>query len=323
MKILLTGDDSKRKARLRLFMNGMGLDVTEIDAGARPVEAPASQDPHLIVAGVGSGEEANVDVCGSLLDKNIKGPVFTLAVVPEGISIANLQDIFPVDDFLLEPFVQEELAARVQTGMKILSLEAALKEAKGKVRSMSLTDPLTGCYSQSYLLDHLPHEVKRAIRYGRSLSVVSGAIDHLEAICGIWGGGIGDRVLTVVGAVLQESVRRHIDWVARDEQDGFAIVLPETDREGALCLVQRLCKQINEQRWSEDDADIRVTAGFGVAELDVPDNGDPERSAEQLLDSAKKSLKKAQREGMNQLSAGTIGDANKPVGPSNVRAAVK
>ncbi len=323
MNIVLIESNAEKRNRLRSFLEARGYSVAGHPGDASNNDFQSSIDSCLIMAGSGSGPDTIADVCGSILEKNIRGAVYTLAVAPETASIAALRDLIPVDDVIAEPFSEEELAVRVQTAMRIISLEAELKEAKDKIRSMSLTDPLTGCYSKSYLLEHLPREIKRAVRYGRSLSVAACAIDHLEAICGIWGGGIGDRVLTAVGALIQGSIRRHIDWVAREEQDGFSIVLPETDREGALCLVQRLCRQINEERWSEDDAEIRVTAGFGIAELDAPVSGDPKRSAEKLLDSAKKSLKQAQRKGMNQISAGTIGDENQPAGPSNVRAAVK
>ncbi len=307
MEILLIGDDEEARKRLKSSLNGQGLEVCEAGSAA---EAALSGDesPRLIVAGIGRAGEETLRVCRRIREKAAPGSVFTIAVAAAEDGIPERQEgaAPAADDILREPVAEEELAIAVHTGMRLLTLEAKLKEAEEKIRALSVNDPLTGCYNRSYLNEHLPHEIKRARRYGRSLSVIFCDIDRLDAINSVWGAGMGDRVLMELARVLQTATRRHIDWTARNQEDGFAIVLPETDVEGAFSLAERLQGRINSHRWDKE-ADLRVTVSFGIAGFAGQWKAAATVTAEDLVGRAQQYLRSAQRLGLNGIDGGSIG----------------
>ncbi len=309
MNVLLVGEDADGKARLKSFLEGLGLSATDAEWVPKVPGEPKISDPRLIVADLGKHAEAAIHTCRKLVDEAAPGSVFSIAVADDGWDFPAVQtrDPLPVDHIVFHPRIEEELAFAVHAGLRILSLEARLRAAEEKIRSLSVADPLTGAYTRQYLLEHLDHEIKRAVRYGRSLSVAVCGIDRLDAINSVWGIGMGDRVLAGVSRLLRGSVRKNIDWVARENGDGFVVVLPETDVDGAHSLAERLRHRINDGLWDEEGADIRLTVSFGLSGFLGRWNSAPVVDAKGLIESATRCLKESQRQGLNQIAGKSIG----------------
>jgi two-component system, cell cycle response regulator len=117
------------------------------------------------------------------------------------------------DDYLTKPIHPAELVARINTGIRILSLEQSLKKANEEIRLLSITDPLTGCFNRGHLNERLPQEVSRAQRYGRPLSIILADIDHFKQVNDRYGHQVGDEVLKFFAECLKSQIRKKIDWV--------------------------------------------------------------------------------------------------------------
>jgi diguanylate cyclase (GGDEF)-like protein len=110
---------------------------------------------------------------------------------------------------------------------------------KARMDRLARTDPLTGTLNRRGITEVLEHELGRATRRGRPLSVVAIDLDGLREVNNTHGHRAGDEVLTTVTRHWIEGVRRH-DSVGRTGGDEFLVVLPETGLEQARAIVDRL-----------------------------------------------------------------------------------
>ena len=164
-----------------------------------------------------------------------------------------------------------------------------------RIASQAATDSLTGLGNRWTFDEELALEWRRAERVGDPLALLLADIDDFKAINDTHGHQVGDEVLRVVGRVLSENVRQ-VDLAARYGGEEFAVIVPETDLEGAAQLAERLRVALEqEQIQLRDGSTVAVTASFGAAvKGDLP-------GAEELVAAADETLYEAKRAGKNRV----------------------
>jgi diguanylate cyclase (GGDEF)-like protein len=118
-----------------------------------------------------------------------------------------------------------------------------LEELSQRLRSLAYQDSLTDLYNHRYFYEQLTHEVERALRYGRPVSVILLDLDHFKEVNDTYGHLMGDKLLALLGRVIRDQVRS-ADIAARYGGDEFAIILPDTPLAAAQATAQKLASAI-------------------------------------------------------------------------------
>jgi diguanylate cyclase (GGDEF)-like protein len=151
--------------------------------------------------------------------------------------------------------------------------------------------------------EHLPREIRRAIRYRRALSLAICDLDHFKAVNDTHGHQCGDRILCEFVKSVNELIRTDSDWLARYGGEEFLLVLPETSLENAYRLAERLRTQIASKGFEYQGEKITITASFGLTGF-KPETAPEILQAEALLNRADKLLYQAKSEGRNRVVSG-------------------
>ncbi len=142
-----------------------------------------------------------------------------------------------------------------------LSNSARVAEAE----RLSQTDDLTKLHNARYLRQYLVGEMKRARRYGSTVTAVFLDLDDFKQINDRHGHLVGSHVLMEMAAVILSSVR-DTDVVTRYGGDEFVIILPETAMDQGMLVADRVRERIGAHSFTGGRSlRLRLTASFGVA----------------------------------------------------------
>jgi len=171
-----------------------------------------------------------------------------------------------------------------------------------QVKALAMTDAVSGLFNRHAFEELLTAEVQRAIRYGHHLSLIIFDLDSFKEYNDAWGHPAGDVRLRGIADLIRANQRKH-DMAARYGGDEFAIILPNTDKEGAYQFAKRLLEAAQAST-TEEPTDGRGVPGYtlslGLATF--PQDGD---TLATLLLAADQAELMAKRLGKNRIiSAG-------------------
>ena len=175
-----------------------------------------------------------------------------------------------------------------------VALDNAL--ALQKADALSVTDDLTRLFNSRYLHLVLRRETKRASRSGRPLSLLFIDLDGFKQVNDTHGHLAGSQALVEAAGIVRRSARE-TDVAARFGGDEFSIILPDTGRDGAVAVAERLRDRIRAFTFlAGDGLSVRLTASIGVATLP-----DVAASAEELLRAADIAMYKVKAAGKDGI----------------------
>lgn len=168
-----------------------------------------------------------------------------------------------------------------------------------KKEKQARMDGLTGLANYRYFKTELNQEISRADRYDRPLSLMMIDLDNFKAINDEHGHLAGDHYLKSAAKQLSSSIRSQ-DFVARYGGDEFAVILPETDLEGACVAAQRIKDLQSKLTVTWEEQDLTTTFSIGIASYEHHEN------VQKLLEQADQALYQSKIQGKNKI---TLADA--------------
>ena len=181
---------------------------------------------------------------------------------------------------------------RLQLAARVEEQTRALRDANKLLRSLAISDGLTGLFNHRYFQERLKQEVGASKRYSHSTSLMLLDLDHFKTYNDTLGHPQGDLLLREVATLLR-STAREVDLVARYGGDEFAIAMPRTSKGSAVVLAERIRAVIAGGAFEDISSmpEGRVTVSIGVATFpeDGSDNNELLQSADDALYHSKKS----------------------------------
>lgn len=298
-RVLIVEDSLTQAVRLQAVLESLGYRVHHAENGRKALEALEENFCPLVITDWVMPEMDGVTFCRTVRSHSYPGYVYVILLTARDA----LDDIVAgleagADDYLVKPVHPSELAARLKTARRILTLEATLKKRTEEVEHLSITDTLTQLYNRRYFNEQLPKLLHASRRHGRPLSLIMTDIDHFKKINDTYGHQTGDRVLEAFAAQIQGSLRVGLDWAARFGGEEFVVVLPETEVDKAGVVAERLRLLVAHTSVESPQGPVRITASFGVS--GIPAGGDEGLSMEALVAAADAALYRAKQNGRNR-----------------------
>ena len=271
-RILVIGDKNQDLDLINTLLGSKGFDI-DIKSLSEDIEDTLIKDEFSAIL-------ADYDLTGdkviywiSLLQKNRCKSFFIL--YGENIETVKISEILQAGayGFIPRSMLPERIYNIVSDGMEnrkafieILGLLNDLKKINGGLTEETKAEKkdFDGVLSQNGFMDCLVKEFKRAIRYNRPLSLIIIKVDNLKAIAESFDHQAGYFVLKRLSECLKNTVRL-VDIVSRHGDDGFSILLPETEMMKAKMLVKRLISTIKNYALERNSERINLEISYGMS----------------------------------------------------------
>lgn len=201
----------------------------------------------------------------------------------------------------LELYNQKKLVEE-QTRLLELKIKelSELQEANFKLESLSTLDGLTGISNRRSFDNYMDMSLKNCFRSDKPISLIMADIDFFKNYNDNYGHLKGDECLIKVAKAMASSIKRPLDFVARYGGEEFAVILPETDEDGAMVIAEIIRKDIEALQITHEHsaASPYVTLSLGIKTI-VPKVN---YSINEFIENADKALYNSKLNGRNQVS---------------------
>lgn len=179
-----------------------------------------------------------------------------------------------------------------QAEQKIQELTSVLEY----INEVASEDYLTGTLNRRGMEEALEREFSRADRHNTSLCIAMMDIDHFKKINDALGHSTGDDALAHFAKVIK-NVKRATDVLARYGGEEFIIILPNTEQEDAIKVIERVQRRLTKEFFMHSDERVVITFSAGVAQRIG------EETPDEIIPRADAALYAAKNAGRNRVMA--------------------
>ncbi|GAB4370111.1 MAG: diguanylate cyclase [Elainellaceae cyanobacterium] len=330
--LLIVDDHLDNVRSLAWLLSDSGYLVRKATSGEMALETIHIAQPDLVLLDVRMPEMDGYEVC-QRLKANPTTHDIPIIFLSASNDTENKVQAFAVGgaDYVTKPFQAEEVLARVHHQITILrqrqqllrqqqqlaiqncqlrqeirqreEIEAKLQQANLELHRMANTDSLTQVANRRCFDQILEQEWHRLRREQQPLSLVLCDIDFFKNYNDHYGHPAGDLCLQQVAQVISQKINRPADMVARYGGEEFAIILPNTDQEGAVAIVEAIRATLEALKIPHAGSTIAscITLSAGIACLTPTLNS----SCQELVAAADTALYQAKSAGRNTWVAFT------------------
>ena len=278
--ILIVDDDPSIIVTTSKALNGLGKIIFATN-GPDALMLAETKLPDVILLDAEMPDIDGFEVCAHLKQKAETAHIPIIFITSHTGSDFEMK-VFDAgaSDYINKPLNPRVVLARA-------SLQLNYKRALERLEHLSLTDSLTGLYNRRAFDTKLALEFTRAQRAGTPIALLMLDIDEFKQYNDHFGHVMGDACIQQTASALLETIQRSTDFVARYGGEEFAIVLPDTDLEGAKYFAESTLNHILNLNIKHAPTAQRsnVTLSIGYASL-TPSLEDLYKSLLKIADSA-------------------------------------
>jgi len=273
-KILVMDEIEEIRLHLSDILTGEGYTVLTASCMADGMQLFQAETPDLVIADVKMTLGSCLDHLEQIRDSQSEVDLVVLAAADDRDAAIDWLSK-GVYDYLLKPLTEPGgLIATVRRAMQKRRLIAKNRILIKELELVTLKDPLTGLYNHRFMHKCLLDEIVRSARYNHHFLLIMADIDNLKNINDVYGRNCGDIVLTRMARLLEDNLRL-TDATFRYEGGKFLLLLPETRKNQAIRVAERILESIRYHDFVWDGGKARVTISMGAAEFplearDVP-----------------------------------------------------
>jgi two-component system, cell cycle response regulator len=310
-RILVVDDEQTLQAIVGQILTEDGHQVTTASSGEEARELFSKQPFPLVITDIVMDGISGIDLLRGIKTTHPSSEVIIMtshAALDSAITAMRCGAY----DYLIKPFDDISLislvVARALEKMRLTGENRTLLETLRKknvelekhntfLKNLSIRDGLTGLYNHRYFQEVLTTELVRSRRYDKCMSVIMVDVEHFKKYNDTYGHPVGDTLLITLARLILDTLRAS-DTVARYGGEEFVLILPETQKEGALHVAENLRKRVQDHPFPGRDTQPLggITISLGVAEF--PLDGTDGSS---IIERADKALYKAKESGRNKV----------------------
>ncbi|MDT8066668.1 MAG: diguanylate cyclase [Terriglobia bacterium] len=299
MKILVADDSRIYQSMLKTLLESWGYEVVLTTDGNQARDVLLQQNaPRLALLDCIMPGLSGLELCELIRQKN-QAYIYTILLsaneeqeqIVKGFELG-------ADDYLLKPFQDFELRARLKVGERIVRTQEELIEARESLKFEATHDSMLRVWNRRAIVDLLLNELSRSRRFHTPLSIFLADIDFFKNVNDTYGHLAGDEVLRDVVKRMAETIRRY-DNIGRYGGEEFLVVLPDCNETQAFEVAERVRVRVSDTPVLAGAQEIRVTASFGVSQWREGDG------PEVLLHNADVALYRAKAAGRNRIETET------------------
>ena len=299
MQALVVDDSAVYRKLIGDHLRSWGFGVTLAESGSeawRILEQPNA--PKLVLLDWVLPDLDGIELCQRIRQAGSSSPYVYIILLTSKEGRQNMLQAMQAgaDDYLVKPFDELELKARLLVGKRILDLQEELVSARESMRHAATHDSLTGLTNRGEILAMLERELERARRERKPVAVILCDVDHFKDVNDTLGHLFGDEALREIGRRLRTQLRVY-DGVGRYGGEEFLMVLPSCDLPNALLRADGLREIIAKTPVVCSGEERLITMSMGVAVSAC----EGKNEVEMLLNQADAGLYKAKENGRNRI----------------------
>src|ERR1017187_5925993 len=299
MQALVVDDSAVYRKLIGDHLRSWGFGVTLAETGSeawRILEEPNA--PKLVLPDWVLPDRDGIRLCQPIPQAGPPSPYVYIILLTSKEGRQNMLQAMQAgaDDYLVKPFDELELKARLLVGKRILDLQEELVSARESMRHAATHDSLTGLMNRGEIVGMLQRELERARRARKPVGVILSDVDHFKSVNDTLGHLFGDEALREIGRRLRAQLRVY-DGVGRYGGEEFLMILPNCDLANTLLRANSLREIISETPVVCSGVERTITMSMGVAVSAT----EGKNEVEALLSKADAALYAAKENGRNRI----------------------
>ena len=296
MNVLVAEDDITTNTILTSLLEKWGYEVITAYDGRKAWEIIQGNDaPRLIILDWEMPEMKGIEICSLVRHHETTDPQYIIMLTSKYEKSDIVRGLESgANDYIVKPFDNAELLARIRVGHNILDMQYNLNRSREELAYQATHDPLTGIFNRKAIMEILQKELTRAEREKSNMCVCVCDIDYFKQINDSYGHKFGDTVLCGIVEALRSELRDY-DSIGRIGGEEFLVIMPTCKSKMNKTVCERLRTSVENTSISSPVNDISVTISIG-ATLNI--NND---SVDKVIERADKFLYDAKRAGRNRV----------------------
>ena len=299
--VLIVDDEPFIRLILRHFLEREGYKIAEAQNGIEAIKVFKQLHPDIVLLDAVMPDMDGFECCTQLelLAHSKYTPILMITGLEDEVSVDRAFAVGAID-YITKPIINwAVLRQRVKRLIQQSQLQQKLEAVNLELQRLVTIDGLTQVANRRRFEEYFNHEWQRMKRDKCPLCLIICDVDFFKLYNDTYGHRVGDRCLQKIAKAIKDIIKRPGDLVARYGGEEFAVILPNTDTEGATHVADNICQVVRTlaipHKNSQVSPYVTLSAGF-TTEIPQPDS-----DMEEMISAADRALYQAKIAGRDRF----------------------